>query len=147
MPHNTSVIETQFRPSQPRLNPNSSFFDDLTFVHNDLVEIVEDGAFAGFKLAYPVPHNLRRRVRLRPWLNTSRDFHIIPTRMVNESFPRVEVTRVVNSYVGDYRGFQKELGALPGMPSSVTALLEVILLESARLTTRRSMPQIGRLVA
>lgn len=74
---------------------------------------VEDGGFARFKLAYPSPHNLRRHFRVRPWLNTSRGFHIIPTRMVNESFTRAEVTRVVNSYVGDYRGFQQNVTALP----------------------------------
>ncbi|KDR66552.1 hypothetical protein GALMADRAFT_259070 [Galerina marginata CBS 339.88] len=193
MPHNSSVHETQFRAFQPRLNPNSSFFDDLTFVHNDLIELIHgtglffpwhrhhlrtlenairthcgykgvmsywdwtqdapdfenslfwndsdpesglggwgnpdadmqvaDGAFAGFKLAYPVPHNLRRHFRLRPYLNTSRGFHIIPTRMVNESFTRAEVMRVISSYVGDYRGFQKELGALPGMHSSVHSIV------------------------
>lgn len=76
---------------------------------------VQDGAFAGFKLAYPYPHVLRRRFRPRPWLNTlwGSMFHIDPLRMVNESFTRAEVDRIVNSYVGDYRGFQASMAALP----------------------------------
>ena len=74
---------------------------------------VQDGAFAGFKVAYPYPHVLHRRFNLQPWLNTSIGFHIIPTRMVNETFTRAEVARVVNSHVGDYRGFQQDVAALP----------------------------------
>jgi len=189
MPHNASVIETQFDESQPRLNPNSSYYDDFVFVHNDLAKIihgtgyffpwhrhylhtmetvmrthcgykgvmpywdwaqdapdfenspfwndsdpesglggwgnpdahmqVQDGAFAGFKVAYPYPHVLHRHFDLQPWLNTSIGFHIIPTRMVNETFTRAEVARVVNGHVGDYRGFQQDVAALPGMHSSI----------------------------
>jgi len=178
MPHNTSVIETQYLPDNPPIDPNSSYYDDYVYTHMDLVANihltgyffpwhrnfihvieaamqkhcgykgampwwdwtkdsadlynsqffkdtdpssglggwgnpaadmeVQDGALAGFRVTYPYQHTLRRNYTLQPWLHGGR-FYEASDKMANQSFTASEYDRLVNTYVGDYPGFQTDV--------------------------------------
>jgi tyrosinase len=74
---------------------------------------VPDGAFGNtsdFRLTYPSPHTLRRNFTLQPLLNfplpgflTAADEQLDG----NATFTPAERDKLVNGFIGDYRGFQK----------------------------------------
>lgn len=81
-----------------------------------------DGGFKDFRLAYPVPHTLRRNYTNQPFLDGS--FPAISAAgapplpsvsiMMNITFTIGVVDFVVNSATGDYIHFQANLENLPG---------------------------------
>jgi len=64
---------------------------------------VQRGAFAGLRLEYPYPHTLRRNFTLRPFAGSQ--------MMVNLTFTKEKMAKLVESYTGHYRGFQTDLEA------------------------------------
>ncbi|KAG6812166.1 hypothetical protein H0H92_004097 [Tricholoma furcatifolium] len=78
---------------------------------------VLDGAFSatsGFALSYPYPHTLKRNFTLRPFMDypDPEQWHVIPDKMANESFSSEQVSRAIDSWVGDFRGFQTDVEAI-----------------------------------
>lgn len=78
---------------------------------------ISTGGLKDIKLAYPVPHRIRRNYTL--YFPT--DFPIPsgvppldPTLMINTTFTSEVVDSVVNSNAGDYIKFQASLEGLPG---------------------------------
>lgn len=73
---------------------------------------LKDGAFgesSGFKLTYPVPHTLRRNFTLQPYLTGGLPGMIPdPTIQANSTFTKAQINRLVNGYVGDFKGFQAD---------------------------------------
>jgi len=70
---------------------------------------VMTGAFGkDFVRAYPAPHNIRRNFTLQPFLGQSIPTGVAPfdtSIMINTTFTKEIVDYLVNSFVGDYRGF------------------------------------------
>lgn len=73
---------------------------------------VPDGAFSNtsdFKLTYPSPHTLRRNFTLQPFLNFPlAGFMSAADEQLdaNATFTPAERNKLVNGFVGDYKGFQ-----------------------------------------
>ena len=91
---------------------NSSFFADTDPTSgiggwgNPAADFeVQEGALAGFRVEYPYPHLLRRNFTLRPYSDDRQ-------RMANSTFTREKIAKLVESYTGDYRGFQIDLESM-----------------------------------
>ncbi|KAG6918032.1 hypothetical protein DXG01_016884 [Tephrocybe rancida] len=75
---------------------------------------VLDGGFSrtsGYAVSYPYPHTLKRNFTLRPFLNFARaeEWHVVPDKPGNVSLTPETIKKTVNSWVGDYRGFQSDV--------------------------------------
>jgi tyrosinase len=72
---------------------------------------VPSGAFSNLHLSYPSPHILRRNFTLQPWITIAPFFPLItdPSFMANVSFTMKEVKKMVDGFVGDFKGFQQYL--------------------------------------
>lgn len=68
--------------------------------------VVTDGAFAHFPLAYPYPHELRRKYTPHPYFKLDPSWS--PYRNVSSetTFTRDEVHKVVTGYRGDFKKMQ-----------------------------------------
>ncbi|KAJ6468125.1 Di-copper centre-containing protein [Mycena vitilis] len=73
---------------------------------------VPDGAFSNmsnFRLTYPSPHTLRRNWTIQPFLNFPLQGFLTPADEqldANATFTPAERHKLVNGFVGDYKGFQ-----------------------------------------
>ncbi|KAG6918031.1 hypothetical protein DXG01_016883 [Tephrocybe rancida] len=75
---------------------------------------VLDGGFShtsGFVLSYPFPHTLKRNFTLRPFLDfpDAEDWHVVPDMLGNMSLTPESIKKTVDSWIGDYRGFQADV--------------------------------------
>lgn len=69
---------------------------------------VPAGGLSDFHLSYPSPHILRRNFTLQPWAPfAGSQFFTEPEKMANTSFTQTEVSKMVNGFSGDFKGFQK----------------------------------------
>ncbi|KAJ6492793.1 Di-copper centre-containing protein [Mycena vitilis] len=71
---------------------------------------VPDGAFSSsssFQLSYPSPHTIRRNFTLQPYIDFSRPtFMTNPLLEANATFTKAETDKLINGFVGDFKGFQ-----------------------------------------
>ncbi|KAJ7664727.1 hypothetical protein B0H17DRAFT_1162776 [Mycena rosella] len=90
---------------------------------------VLDGAFSAsssFRLSYPFPHTLRRNFTLFPQFDL---LFPVPgtiwdrTCPANASFTKPVVERLIDGFVGDFKGFQTDLEALQGPHSSIHSII------------------------
>ncbi|KAF9647444.1 Di-copper centre-containing protein [Thelephora ganbajun] len=75
---------------------------------------ISTGGFKDTRVAYPVPHNIRRNYILQPFLNApgvSPDNSLL---MINTTFTKANVDFTLNSFTGDYINFQAYLQGVPG---------------------------------
>ncbi|ETW81995.1 hypothetical protein HETIRDRAFT_384428 [Heterobasidion irregulare TC 32-1] len=85
---------------------------------------VPKGGFSDLHLSYPIPHTLRRNFTLQPFLHsTPTSFFDEPTELANTSFTKSEVSKLVNGFVGDYKGFQAYFESFEGAHSSVHEIM------------------------
>ncbi|KAI0316266.1 Di-copper centre-containing protein [Amylostereum chailletii] len=84
---------------------------------------VPDGAFSDFHLTYPSPHILRRNLTLQPYLGLDPQFFTEPAKIANTSFTAAEVSKMVNGFVGDYKGFQTYFEGWEGAHGSVHLIM------------------------
>ena len=78
---------------------------------------IATGGFKDIKVAYPVPHNIRRNFTVQPFLagvNIPGAPPVDPLFMVNTSFTKANVDFTVNSFTGDYINFQAYFEAIAG---------------------------------
>jgi len=103
-------------------NPQSGFggwgdpFNDFT---------VTSGAFSSsssFRLAYPVPHALRRNFTLQPWLGSPPGAYPQDLQ-ANVSLTRKEVMTMVHGFRGDFKGFQAYVEGFAGSHSMVHSIV------------------------
>ncbi|KAK7030251.1 hypothetical protein VNI00_014268 [Paramarasmius palmivorus] len=81
---------------------------------------VPDGGFSSFKLSYPSFHTVRRNFTLQPFVVFPQEVNgPDPARYANASFTPEEVSKLVNGFVGDYKGFQSYLDSIQGAHGSV----------------------------
>ena len=81
---------------------------------------ISTGGFKDLIVAYPTPHHIRRNFTLFPFANPVSDiFTGDPTAppypsdlMVNTTFTKEEVDNLVNSFEGDFIGFQAYIEAM-----------------------------------
>nr|GAT58376.1 di-copper centre-containing protein [Mycena chlorophos] len=89
---------------------------------------VHTGAFSntsGFKFAYPSPHTLRRNLTMQPFLGNT-VFLTDPAQRalyVNETFTPAQVHKMVNGFVGDYKGLQTYIEGFNGTHQGVHLML------------------------
>lgn len=67
---------------------------------------VPNGAFSDFQLSYPSYHTLRRNFTLQPYIGLDPTLFTNPYEDANATFTQSEVDKMVNGFVGDYKGFQ-----------------------------------------
>ncbi|KAF9647450.1 Di-copper centre-containing protein [Thelephora ganbajun] len=73
---------------------------------------ISTGGFKDIRVAYPVPHNIRRNYTLQPFLAGLSGFgslSVDPLLMINTTFTKTVVDFTVNSFTGDYINFQTHL--------------------------------------
>jgi tyrosinase len=78
---------------------------------------INTGGFKDIKLAYPVPHNIRRNYTIQPFLagvNIPGAPPVDPLLMANASLTKANVDFIVNSFTGDYVAFQTYVESLAG---------------------------------
>ncbi|KAJ7121493.1 Di-copper centre-containing protein [Mycena epipterygia] len=90
---------------------------------------VPDGGFSNtseYRLTYPSPHTLRRNFTLQPFLNfplagflTEADEHLD----ANATFTPAEHAKLVNGFVGDYKGFQTYFEGFNGSHGAVHEIM------------------------
>ncbi|KAJ7182211.1 Di-copper centre-containing protein [Mycena crocata] len=90
---------------------------------------VPDGAFSNtssFRLSYPSPHPLRRNFTLQPFLNfplagflSEADEELY----ANATFTPAERDKMVNGFVGDFKGFQKYFEGFNGSHGAVHLMM------------------------
>lgn len=83
-----------------------------------------DGGFKDIRVAYPVPHNIRRNYTNQPFIAGRSGPPSSPpvdslSLMMNTSFTREVLDSIVNSFVGDYINFQQTLENFSGPHSPV----------------------------
>ncbi|KAJ4483814.1 Di-copper centre-containing protein [Lentinula aciculospora] len=84
---------------------------------------VPNGAFSDFKLSYPSYHTLRRNFTLQPYIGLDTEFFTDPSKDANATFTQSEVDKMVNGFVGDYKGFQTYMEGFEGAHGSVHEIL------------------------
>ncbi|KAF7349069.1 Di-copper centre-containing protein [Mycena venus] len=86
---------------------------------------VPDGAFSNkssFRLTYPSPHTLRRNWTMQPYLNWPLDGFMTEADDqldANATFTPAERDKLVNGFVGDYKGFQSYFEGYNGSHGAV----------------------------
>ncbi|KAF7371572.1 Di-copper centre-containing protein [Mycena venus] len=86
---------------------------------------VPDGAFSNkssFRLTYPSPHTLRRNWTMQPYLNWPLDGFMTEADDqldMNATFTPAERDKLVNGFVGDYKGFQSYFEGYNGSHGAV----------------------------
>ncbi|KAI0056310.1 Di-copper centre-containing protein [Artomyces pyxidatus] len=81
---------------------------------------VPDGGFHAMPLSYPSPHTVRRNFTAQPF-NTPTAPE--PLKYANTSITPAEVSKLVNGWVGDYRGFQQYFEQFEGAHSAVHLMM------------------------
>ena len=73
---------------------------------------VNDGGFRKFRLAYPVPHGVRRNFTLHPWEDIA-SFPLVtdPLKIGNTSFSASVIEGLLETPAGEFKGFQTVLEA------------------------------------
>ncbi|GAW10654.1 Di-copper centre-containing protein [Lentinula edodes] len=84
---------------------------------------VPNGAFSDFKLSYPSYHTLRRNFTLQPYIGLNPTLFTNPYEDANATFTQSEVDKMVNGFVGDYKGFQVYMEGFEGAHGSVHEIL------------------------
>ncbi|KAJ7429737.1 Di-copper centre-containing protein [Mycena galericulata] len=90
---------------------------------------VPDGGFSNtssFKLSYPSPHTLRRNFTLQPFLNFPLQGFLTAAQEqtdANATFTPAQRDKLVNGFVGDYRGFQKYFEGFNGSHGAVHLMM------------------------
>lgn len=89
--------------------------------------VVPEGGFSHFHLSYPSPHILRRNFTLQPFLPLA-NFPLIinPQQYANVSFTASEVNKMVNGFVGNFKGFQ---AYLESFEASSHSIVQIFLIE------------------
>ena len=77
------------------------------------------GGLKDLRVAYPVPHRIRRNYTLQPFLvgaivRPEGAPPIDPSLMLNTTFTKENVSSIVNSFTGDYIHFQSAVEVTPG---------------------------------
>ncbi|KAF7302077.1 Di-copper centre-containing protein [Mycena indigotica] len=83
---------------------------------------VPDGGFSNtstFRLAYPSPHTLRRNFTLKPFLGNPFLSESQQQLYGNTSFTPAERDKLVNGFVGDFKGFQTYLEGFNGSHGAI----------------------------
>ena len=78
---------------------------------------ISTGGFKDIRVAYPVPHNIRRNYTLKPFLGglvIPGAPPIDPQMMINTSFTQASVDYDLDSFTGDYIHFQAYLESVFG---------------------------------
>jgi len=78
---------------------------------------ISTGGLKDIRLAYPVPHQIRRNFTIQPFLlgiNVPGAAPVDPLLMINTTFTKEVVDFNVNSFTGDYIGFQTYLESISG---------------------------------
>ena len=78
---------------------------------------ISTGGLKDIRLAYPVPHNIRRNYTLQPFLNGlggPPGVTLDPTLMLNTSFTKENVDFIVHSFSGDFLAFQARTEGIEG---------------------------------
>ena len=79
---------------------------------------ISTGGLNEFRLAYPVPHNLRRNFTLQPFLHglagTPPGVTIDPALMLNTTFTKENVDFILKSFAGDFIAFQTYTEGISG---------------------------------
>jgi len=75
---------------------------------------VPSGGFSNLHVSYPSPHIIRRNFTLQPWIPLASSSTLVtdPGYIANVSFTEKEVTKMVNGFVGDFKGFQAYFEAI-----------------------------------
>ncbi|KAJ6626038.1 Di-copper centre-containing protein [Mycena sp. CBHHK59/15] len=90
---------------------------------------VPDGGFSNtssFRLSYPSPHTLRRNFTLQPFLDFPLAGFLSPAQQqldANATFTPAERDKLVNGFVGDYKGFQKYFEGFNGSHGAVHLMM------------------------
>ncbi|KAK7030237.1 hypothetical protein VNI00_014254 [Paramarasmius palmivorus] len=85
---------------------------------------VPNGGFSSFKLSYPSFHTVRRNFTLQPFVVFPPEVAgPNPARYANASFTPQEVSKLVNGFVGDYKGFQTYFESIEGAHAAVHFIL------------------------
>ena len=77
---------------------------------------ISTGGFKDIKVAYPVPHHIRRNFTLQPFAAGDLFFPgppIDPLLIINTTFTQAAVDAAVDSYTGDYVNFQIHVEGVP----------------------------------
>ncbi|KIK60139.1 hypothetical protein GYMLUDRAFT_43894 [Collybiopsis luxurians FD-317 M1] len=90
---------------------------------------VQDGAFAGFELSYPVYHKLRHQFTLQPFAAFANSSPIIAqffnsstiNTVANSTFHADQIAAIIVGNAGDYVGFQQSLDGWIGAHGAVHA--------------------------
>lgn len=82
---------------------------------------ITTGGFKDIKVAYPVPHNIRRNFTLQPFLGVinPRPSAVKPGLMVNTTFTKEVVDHAVSSFTEDFVSFQTYVESVSGPHSGV----------------------------
>jgi len=67
---------------------------------------VPNGGFSDFRLSYPSSHIVRRNFTLQPYLGSTSGFVPNPEVLANDTFSKAEVSKMVEGFEGDFKGFQ-----------------------------------------
>lgn len=75
---------------------------------------VPSGGFSNLHVSYPSPHIIRRNFTLQPWFALASSSTLItdPAYVANVSFTEKEVNKMVDGFVGDFKGFQAYFEAI-----------------------------------
>jgi len=86
---------------------------------------VPDGGFSNFKLSYPSFHTLRRNFTLQPYLASASSpfFANDSATFANVTFTQSEVDKMINGFVGDFKGFQTYMEKWVGAHGSVHLIM------------------------
>ena len=102
---------------------HSTFFSDSTFdglgswgdSTNDYQ--ISTGGLKDITVSYPVPHHIRRNFTIQPFLlgiSPPGAPAVDPQLMINTTFTKEVVDFQVNSFTGDYVGFQANMEGING---------------------------------
>jgi len=87
---------------------------------------ISDGPFSNELRAYPVPNKIRRNFTAQAWKGGAGPFAdnlpdplIDPDLYANTTFDKEEVAKLVNGFVGDFRGFQVYFEGFQGAHAAV----------------------------
>jgi tyrosinase len=91
---------------------------------------ISDGGFSNEHRAYPVPNKIRRNFTLQAWKGLLSPFAdqvpdptLDPNKYANTTFDEEEVSKLVNGFEGDFRGFQVYFEAFQGAHAGVHSII------------------------
>lgn len=87
--------------------------------------VIGTGGFSSdFTLAYPATHGLRRNFTSEPWAAfAGSPYFPEPYLEANDTFTPAAIDALVNGYVGDFKGFQKDMEGFEGPHGAVHLIM------------------------